>query len=70
MFLQFFFMNELKTLTNVVIRKLGKLVHKKIKLCFFFLIVQVRYIIFETKEVVRLGLFFYFNSTVSYILIL
>jgi hypothetical protein len=48
-------MNELKTLINVVIRKLGKLVHKKIKLCFFFLIVQVRYIIIETNTGVLLG---------------
>ena len=53
------FMNELKNLTNVVIGKLGKLVHKQT--CshdFFFyfinykiIIVQVRCITSETKEV-------------------
>jgi len=51
-------MNELKNLTNVVLEKLGKLVHKK-KLysrLFFYLInhniiiVQVRYITIETKR--------------------
>jgi hypothetical protein len=61
------FMNELKNLTNVAIGKLGKLVHKQSCSYAFFLfyelhfmmyymiIVQVRYITIETKEVVRIG---------------
>ena len=82
-------MNEVKNLTNVI-RKLGKLVHKQncshdFFFFFFFInyniiIVQVRYINIETKEVVRIkyneldikkpvisnsGRFFCFNSTVS-----
>jgi len=58
-------MNELKNVTNVVIGKLGKLVHKqKCSHNFFFYlinyninIVQVRYITIETKEVVRTSAF-------------
>ena len=55
-------MNELKNLTNVVIEKLDKLVQKQS--CshdFFYLInyniiiVQVRYITIEIKEVSRIG---------------
>jgi len=55
------FMNELKDVTNFVIGNLGKLVHKQS--CFhdifyfinYIIIVQVRYITIETKEVVRSG---------------
>jgi hypothetical protein len=56
------FMNELKNLTNVVLGKLGKLVNKQN--CYhdlFFIInynsiiVQVRCITIETKEVARIG---------------
>jgi hypothetical protein len=55
-------MNELKNLTNVVLGKLGKLVNKQN--CYhdlFFIInyniiiVQVRCITIETKEVARIG---------------
>ena len=61
-FLQFFFMNELNKLTNVI-GKLDKLVHKQNCSHDFFLyfinyniiIVQVIYINIETKEVVRIG---------------
>jgi hypothetical protein len=57
------FMNELKNLTNVVIGKLGKLVHKQDcsrDFYFYFMnynitIVRVRYITIETKEVARIG---------------
>jgi hypothetical protein len=59
----FLFMNVFKNLTNVVIEKLSTLVDKQN--CFhdfvlFFMnyriiIVQVRYITIETKEVVRIG---------------
>jgi hypothetical protein len=59
----FLFMNMFKNLTNVVIEKLSTLVDKQN--CFhdfvlFFMnyriiIVQVRYITIETKEVVRIG---------------
>ena len=55
-------MNELKNLTNVVIKKLGKLVHKQNCFSRFFIfmnyniiVVQVRYISIETKEVARIG---------------
>jgi hypothetical protein len=55
-------MNGLKNLTNVVIEKLGKLVHKQNCLTTLFhfinyniIIVQVRYITVETKEVTRIG---------------
>ena len=54
------FMNELKNLTNVVIRKLGKLVHKQNCSHDFFyfinynIILQLRYITIETKEVARI----------------
>jgi len=54
-------MNECKNLTNVVIEKLGKLVHKQscshdVFFIYFYInydiiIVQVRYITFETKTV-------------------
>jgi hypothetical protein len=53
------FMNKLKNLTNVVIGKLGKLVHKQNYLFYFInyniIIVQVRYISIETKEVAHIG---------------
>ena len=59
----FLFMSVFKNLTNVVIEKLSTLVDKQN--CFhdfvlFFMnyriiIVQVRYITIETKEVVRIG---------------
>jgi hypothetical protein len=59
MFLQFFSMNKLKNLTNVVIGKLGKLVHKQNYFSYFInyniIIVQVRYISIETKEVAHIG---------------
>jgi len=56
------FMNELKNLTNVVIGKLGKLVHKQNcshDFLFYFInyniiIVQVRYITIKTEELVRI----------------
>jgi hypothetical protein len=52
-------MNKLKNLTNVVIGKLGKLVHKQNYLFYFInyniIIVQVRYISIETKEVAHIG---------------
>ena len=55
------FMNELKNLTNVVIGKLGKLVHKQNCSHYFFfyfinyniIIVQVRHINIETKVVAQ-----------------
>jgi hypothetical protein len=55
-------MNELENLTNVVIGKLGKHVHKqnyirnfeKKKKNYNIIIVQVRYITFETKEDVHI----------------
>ena len=53
------FMNKLKNLTNVVIGKLGKLVHKQNYFFYFInyniIIVQVRYISIETKEVAHIG---------------
>ena len=63
MFFPFFFMNEHKNLTHVVIRKLGKLVHKQncsydflfIFLNYNIIIVQIRCINIETKEVVPIG---------------
>ena len=55
-------MNELKNLTNVVIEKLDKLVQKQSCFHDFFylinyniIIVQVRYITIEIKEVSRIG---------------
>ena len=56
-------MNELKTLTNVVIWILDKLVHKQSRSHDFLfylinnsiIIVQVRYFTIETKEVARIG---------------
>jgi hypothetical protein len=55
-------MNELKNLTNVVIEKLDKLVQKQTCFHDFFylinyniIIVQVRYITIEIKEVSRIG---------------
>jgi hypothetical protein len=54
-------MNELENLTNVVIGKLGKYVHKQNYIRNFeekknynIIIVQVRYITFETKEDVHI----------------
>jgi hypothetical protein len=57
------FMNELKNLTNVVIGKLDKLVHKQNcshNFLFYFInykiiIILVRYITIETKEVACIG---------------
>jgi len=59
----FLFINKLKNLTNVVIAKLGKLVHKQnCSHDFLFYFIdnsifneQVRYITIETKEVSRIG---------------
>ena len=53
--MQYFFMNKLKNLTNVVIEKVGKKSQTKLFLRPVFIInhniiiVQVRYIIIETK---------------------
>ena len=59
------FLDWLKNLTNVVIGKLGKLVHKQTLFsCRFYyineniIIVQVRYITIETKEVARIRFLF------------
>ena len=54
-------MNELKNLTNVVIGKLDKLVHKLFSRLFInfinynIIIVQVSYISIKTKEAVLIG---------------
>ena len=66
------FMNELKNLTNVVIGKLGKLVHKQDcsrDFYFYFMnynitIVRVRYITIETKKLSVMDItgFFFGNS--------
>jgi hypothetical protein len=52
------FINQLKNLTNVVIGKLGKLVHKQNcshHFCFILSLLYIRYITIETKEVARIG---------------
>jgi hypothetical protein len=75
MFLQFF-MNELKNFNNVVIRKLGKLGHKKLFSRLFLLfinyniiIVQVDILLLKQKALPVLDLkgFFFHMSTLSYI---
>jgi hypothetical protein len=75
MFLQFF-MNELKNFNNVVIRKLGKLGHKKLFSRLFLLfinyniiIVQVDILLLKQKTLPVLDLkgFFFHMSTLSYI---
>ena len=52
-------MNELKNLTNVVIGKLGQLVHKQNSRLFFMnyniIIEQVIYITIDTKEAAPIG---------------